>query len=46
MEMAFNLSLSLLVFIIMLIYHKVTFNKTVKRIKKEIEEVRKGNERG
>ena len=41
MEIIFNLSLSLIIFSTMLIYHKITFNKMVKKIEKEIEEDRK-----
>lgn len=35
MEMAFNLGLSLIVFSTMLIYHKITFKKMVKKIEEE-----------
>lgn len=35
MEFIFNLSLSLIVYSTMLIYHKITFKKLVKKIEEE-----------
>lgn len=41
MEIILNLSLSLIVFGVALLYHKITYKKMVKKIEKEIEEDRK-----